>query len=72
MEVWRMSSQTQTNIPTAEYSLKSISWHLKTISERLDKANTLLEHMIKDNQQKSAPKSGSNQVSHFKDDECPF
>lgn len=72
-----MSSQGQANIPTVEYSLKSLSWHAKTISEGIAKSNTLkeqmialLEHLIKSGQAKQLSQSASsNKILH---DECPF
>ena len=69
-----MSTQGQSNIPTTEYSLKSISWHLKTISERLDKTNTLLEQMVKQVSplpQNQSPKQGQGQQK-YNQEECPF
>jgi hypothetical protein len=32
--------------PTVEYSLKSVSWHLKTISDELIKLNGLLSQLV--------------------------
>lgn len=34
-------------LPSTEYSLKSISWHLKTIAEQLIKLNETIQNMPK-------------------------
>lgn len=74
-----MSSQGQSNIPTTEYSLKSLSWHAKTISETLTKINDnqiriamALENLVQ------SRKSGQSQMGQVQmankilNDECPF
>lgn len=63
-----MSSQGQTNIPTTEYSLKSISWHLKTISERLERLGNLFEKTA--SEICSSQKKPGTQKAPI--EECPF
>ena len=69
-----MSSQSQTNLSPTEYSLKNISWHLKVISERMERTNILLEQMIKQvspQPQNSQTKQGQGQQKYVQE-ECPF
>lgn len=40
-------------MPSVEFSLKSVSWHLKTIAEELKKCNDFLSVIVKKPAQKN-------------------